>query len=261
MDTPHGIDGLDTGAVAVASGWGVVHRRATRSTNDDAVLLRAAGVPARTVVLADEQQAGRGREGRAFASPPGGLYCSLLLAARAPDLPGPLVAAVALAVADALEACGARDVALKWPNDLWLGGRKVGGILLEGPGGPAGLVVAGIGLNVEAVPADLPADLRPTLAALVPHVGHAVARQDLLLHLLAAVDRRLAGLEAPAARERLAAAYAARQALLGADVTWLEGSARHAGRLLAAGLDGLEVEEAGQRRRVRLEHAMDLRPA
>ncbi|MFM8979315.1 MAG: biotin--[acetyl-CoA-carboxylase] ligase [Planctomycetia bacterium] len=252
---------LDTAAVAAHSGWAVVHRASTRSTNDDAAGLRAAGAPARTVVVADEQQAGRGREGRAFASPPGGLYASLLLPARGEDLPGPVVAAVALAAADALQAAGAREVALKWPNDLWLAGRKVGGILLEGPGGPRGLVVAGIGLNVAAVPAGLPEDLRRTLAALAPHVGHPVAREGLLVALLAAVERRLAQLEAPAARAGLAADYAARQALLGQAVTWLEGSTRQSGRLLAAGLEGLEVEQQGQRRRVRLEHAMDLKPA
>lgn len=252
---------LDPAALAAATGWTVVQRTRTRSTNDDAVLLREAGAPARTVVVADEQLAGRGREGRPFASPPGGLYASLLLEAAAGDLPGPVVAAVALAAADALQAAGARDVALKWPNDLWLAGRKVGGILLEGPGGPGGLVVAGVGLNVQAVPAALPEELRRTLAALAPHVGHPVARQGLLVDLLRAVDARLGSLRSAAGREGLAAQYAALQALRGADVTWVEGSTRHAGRLLAAGLEGLEVEQAGRRRHVRLEHAMDLRPA
>lgn len=254
-------DALDPAALAAATGWTVVQHTRTRSTNDDAVLVRAAGAPARTVVVADEQLAGRGREGRAFASPPGGLYASLLLEAAPSDLPGPVVAAVALAAVDVLEAAGAHEVALKWPNDLWLSGRKVGGILLEGPGGPQGLVVAGLGLNVAAVPAGLPEDLRRTLAALGPHVGRPVSRQALLVGLLRAVDARLAGLRTPGARATLAEAYAARQALRGAQVTWVEGSTPHAGRLLSAGLDGLEVEQEGRRRRVRLEHAMDLRPA
>ncbi|MFM8387075.1 MAG: biotin--[acetyl-CoA-carboxylase] ligase [Planctomycetia bacterium] len=261
MAARHDPQSLDASALAAASGWTVVHRNRTRSTNDDAAFLRAAGAPARTVVVADEQQAGRGREGRAFASPRGGLYASLLLPASPEDLPGPVVAAVALAVADALQGAGAHDVALKWPNDLWLSGRKVGGILLEGPGGPQGLVVAGIGLNLVQVPSDLPDDLRSTLCALEPHVGRPVSRDALLTDLLRAADARLAALRTPAARASLAQDYAGRQALQGAQVTWTEGSTRHAGRLLHAGLDGLEVEQQGRRRRVRIEHAMDLRPA
>jgi BirA family biotin operon repressor/biotin-[acetyl-CoA-carboxylase] ligase len=253
---------LDVSRVESATGWRVVHHALLGSTNDEAARLRAAGAGARTVVVADAQTAGRGREGRAFASPPGGLYASLLLAAEPADLPGPLVGAVALAAAEAVEAVSGCHTSIKWPNDLWIGPLKVGGILLEGGGGPSQLVIAGIGINVVGVPDALPADVRATLTALALAAGRPVAREALLIALLARVDQRLGELSDPAARARLGETYAAGQALLGRPITWLEGGQRHSGRLLAADLEGLEVETPeGARRRLRGAHVAEVRPA
>jgi BirA family biotin operon repressor/biotin-[acetyl-CoA-carboxylase] ligase len=255
-------DRLDASRVATASGWRVIHRAETTSTNDDASAARAQGAGSRTVVVADLQTAGRGREGRWFASPPGGLYLSMLVRADPDDLPAPLVAAVALAAAEALEAVGVPHVAIKWPNDLWVGGRKVGGILLEGPGSPGAPVIAGLGVNLRQVPTDLPPPVRATLTALDHEVGRRVAREALLVALLGRVDARLVDLAAPASRALLAEAYARRQALLGAAIVWQEGGACHRGRLLAAGLLGLEVDEPGRgRRRLRAEHVVEVRAA
>ncbi len=271
MTEPHGarldvggfdLGGFDVRRVERATGWRVVHQALTTSTNDEAARLRAAGAGARTVVVADAQTAGRGREGRAFASPPGGLYASLLLAAGPADLPGPLVGAVALAAAEAVEAVSGRPTSIMWPTDLWIGPLKVGGILLEGAGGPSQLVIAGIGINVVGVPSALPAEVRATLTALALEAGRPVAREALLIALLARVDQRLVELSDPASRVRLGAAYAACQALLGQRITWLEGGQRCAGRLLAADLQGLEVETPeGARRRLRGEHVAEVRPA
>jgi len=253
---------LDVQRVERATGWRVFHHALTTSTNDEAARLRAAGAGVRTAVVADAQTAGRGREGRAFSSPPGGLYASLLLAALPMDLPGPLVGAVALAVAEAAQAVSGRPTSLKWPNDVWIGSRKVGGILLEGASGTGQPVIAGIGINVVAVPDDLPPELRATLTALALEGGRPVAREALLIALLARVDARLAELREPAARARLGAAYAERQALLGEPISWIEGGQRHTGRLLAADLEGLEVEPPlGPPRRLRGEHVCEVRPA
>jgi BirA family biotin operon repressor/biotin-[acetyl-CoA-carboxylase] ligase len=127
------------------------------STMDEARARLGAGAGPGLVVLALEQTAGRGRLGRAFVSPRGGLY---LTAALAPP-PDPAVAwrlgfAAALAARDAVAAVGGPALGFEWPNDLVLAGRKVGGILAEylGRGGPAGepIVLVGIGLNVGPDP-------------------------------------------------------------------------------------------------------------
>lgn len=134
-----------------------IHRlRSVVSTNDEAKRLAAADAPEGTWVVAEEQTGGRGRRGRAWTSPPGNLYASLLLRP-----PGPARALTALsfvaavAVGEALlTLSGTLPVAYKWPNDVLVGGRKVAGILLESGGTPIWVVV-GIGLNVAHHPDDL----------------------------------------------------------------------------------------------------------
>jgi BirA family biotin operon repressor/biotin-[acetyl-CoA-carboxylase] ligase len=132
------------------------------STNEEAKRLAAAGARAGTLVWADEQLAGRGRRGRSWASPPGNLYVSLLLRPGcAPSIACQLnfVAAVALAeTAAALLPPGA-FVALKWPNDVLVGGAKVSGILLEAAAAADHVVdwlVVGIGVNIASHPPDTP---------------------------------------------------------------------------------------------------------
>ncbi|MGZ5342459.1 MAG: biotin--[acetyl-CoA-carboxylase] ligase, partial [Solirubrobacterales bacterium] len=120
--------------------FGAPHRhfRATDSTNARARELAESGAPGGAVVTAEEQSAGRGRQGRSWFAPLGAalLYSALLrpLGER-PLLP----LAVPLAVAEAAEALGAPGCRLKWPNDVWLEERKLGGVLIEGrPAGPDG---------------------------------------------------------------------------------------------------------------------------
>lgn len=126
--------------------------RETGSTNDDARALAGAGAPEGTVVLACRQTAGRGRMGRHWESPPGGVYASIVLrpTVETPDaVVLPLV--VGLGVALGLESLGV-ETRLKWPNDLLsTEGRKIAGILLEGlsEGWRMAWIVAGIGVNVR----------------------------------------------------------------------------------------------------------------
>jgi BirA family biotin operon repressor/biotin-[acetyl-CoA-carboxylase] ligase len=123
------------------------------STNDLARELAAAGAPEGTAVLALEQSAGRGRLGRRWASPPGGLYLSVVLRPRIPLERWPLVGlAASLGAAEAVDKhlhpdvqAPGHTVRLKWPNDLQLDGLKVGGILVEVSGDAA---ICGIGLNI-----------------------------------------------------------------------------------------------------------------
>ncbi len=122
------------------------------STNDRAKVLGASGAPAWTAVLALRQSKGRGRLGREFHSPEGGVYLSLLLR---PDCgaadAGLFTAAAAVAVCRAVSALCRLDCGIKWPNDLLLGGKKVCGILTEaaiGQNGRFDFVVIGVGLNL-----------------------------------------------------------------------------------------------------------------
>jgi BirA family transcriptional regulator, biotin operon repressor / biotin---[acetyl-CoA-carboxylase] ligase len=127
------------------------------STNDRARELADEGAPAFTVVLAEDQSAGRGRGGHAWHSAPGsGLCLSVLLPGQgAPPPHLPLL--VGLAAARAAESVGPHvGVGLKWPNDLVIRGRKLGGILCERH---HGAIVAGLGLNIRQRPGDFPPEL------------------------------------------------------------------------------------------------------
>jgi len=125
------------------------------STNAEALSLAETGAEEFTLVTARRQSAGRGRGGRAWTSPPGNLYMSVVLR---PDRPMSVVSQLsfvaALAVGDLLDglAVGGR-VAFKWPNDVQVDGAKISGILLEAG---QGHLVAGIGVNLAHFPPDTP---------------------------------------------------------------------------------------------------------
>ncbi len=134
-------------------------RTRTGSTMDEARALVRSGAGHGAAVVAEEQTAGRGRLGRPFVSPHGGLYLTVIL--DPPGVPGEAWRcgfAAALAARDALCAAGAADVEFDWPNDLVVESHKVGGILMEllapetaGAAGP--LLLLGVGLNVGGDPA------------------------------------------------------------------------------------------------------------
>jgi len=234
---------FDSRRVARATGWKVHHHDAVGSTNDAAALLRDAGAGTRTLVVADRQEMGRGRGGRSFASPPGGLYVSLLVEGRPEDLPGPLTAAMALAVADAVEATASVACDLKWPNDLWIGRRKLGGILLE-TAGRALPVVVGLGLNLETVPASLEPSVQAASTSLLEEAGRPVSREAFLEALLPRVDTLAAALRREDARRLLARAWRARLVLLGEAITYVFSGRACRGRLVDVDLDhGLRVED------------------
>ena len=182
------------------------------STNDEAARRAKGGAPHGTVVIADAQRAGRGRDGRTWVSPPGtGLYLSAVL--RPPlalaAVP-PMTLAIGIAVCDAARAHGV-GAQLKWPNDVLVGTRKLAGILVEAQsqGGTLEHAIAGIGVNLRGV---LPAELH---AISLEEAGATVPREAFIATLLAELalwlDRYLAhGVPAAAWRERMAPDLAAR---------------------------------------------------
>jgi BirA family biotin operon repressor/biotin-[acetyl-CoA-carboxylase] ligase len=131
------------------------------STNEEALSRARAGAPEGTIVWARQQSGGRGRRGRSWSSPPGNLYCSLLLRPAVPPAQAAqlgFVAAVAMAEALLAVLPPERRLSCKWPNDLLIDGAKTAGILpeAEGPGHNVEALVLGMGINVESHPADTP---------------------------------------------------------------------------------------------------------
>jgi BirA family biotin operon repressor/biotin-[acetyl-CoA-carboxylase] ligase len=155
------------------------------STNDIARLLAAGGLPEGTAVVAVQQTRGRGRYGRTWVSPPGGLWCSLILRPRTEADWGPLSLAIALAVAEAIDLAAGAHAMIRWPNDVVIGARKAAGILIEA-GSEA--VIVGIGINVNNDPSALPGDLRTAATSLAAAAGHPVGLAPLLEILLERCD-------------------------------------------------------------------------
>lgn len=134
--------------------------------------LAAEGACAGTAVLAGEQLQGRGSRGRMWHSPPGGLWLSVLFRPPAAEGIEVISLRVGLAVAEAIEAQLSRPLQLKWPNDLMLEGRKVGGVLCEArwQGEALGWVGVGLGMNVRnRIPEELDA-VAVSLSALMPKI-------------------------------------------------------------------------------------------
>ncbi|HVA13049.1 MAG TPA: biotin--[acetyl-CoA-carboxylase] ligase [Stellaceae bacterium] len=138
----------------------LVSRERVASTSDEAKLLAQSGAPAGTLVWARTQSSGRGRQGRAWISPPGNLYASLILRPAVPvAIAAQLGFVAALAVGDAcLAEASDAAIAFKWPNDVLVAGRKLAGILLESQSradGSLDWLVLGIGLNLATYPVEV----------------------------------------------------------------------------------------------------------
>lgn len=149
-------------------------RKSLDSTNAEALRRAVDGAPEGTVIVAEEQTAGRGRRGRSFFSPAGtGIYLSILVRpALAAERAHLLTCSAAVAVAEAIEACAGVDASIKWVNDVYCRGKKVAGILTEGSfdleGGVLQHAVVGIGVNVRPPHAGFPAEIAERAGAVLP---------------------------------------------------------------------------------------------
>lgn len=233
-------------------------------------------------VAADRQTAGRGRHGRAWVSLPGkDLLFSVYLHPPEPLAPAGFVTALgAVAVCEALEkdlprtrrvqreASGdplrasrfAPDgLKIRWPNDLYVGDRKLCGILAESRevgGRPA--YVIGIGLNVNSSEADWPTEIRRTATSVLRETGETLDRRALLERILG----RLEALYRGDARQ-VAAAWEERSALVGREVDLETAGDRLRGRVLSAGLlEGIVLQTPdGARRAFQAEHVTRVKPS
>lgn len=177
------------------------------STNGTAMEMAEGGAPHGTVVVADGQTLGRGRMGRRWHSPPGrNVYVSIVLRPALPVAHAPRLSLVAgIALADAVEETGVPG-SLKWPNDLYLGDRKAGGILAEmaSEADRVRHVVIGVGINVNLGEDEIPGELRGKATSLRIRAGRTFPRGEVLARFLDAFGSRYGDFVAggfPAVRE------------------------------------------------------------
>ena len=191
------------------------------STNDLAAALAESGAREGCVVVANGQSAGRGRLGRSWASPSGaGLYVSLVLRPAEHALPL-LTIAAGVGVADGIQTATGLVPDLKWPNDVFVGGRKAAGVLAEATSSAAGTyVVLGFGINVS--PAAYPPEVADRATSLEREVGRAVDRGLLLTECLCGLAERYQDLTS-GRREAVLEAWRGRAASMrGRSVQWNE---------------------------------------
>lgn len=246
-------DGLERGLTTgfVGRRWVFLHE--TASTNDFARDLAREGAAEGTLVVAEYQTAGRGRLARRWHAPPG--TCLLLsLIFRPPLAPHQvqrLTMVCGLAVLDAVAASSGLQVGLKWPNDVLIGGRKLGGILTEVDlrGDRVEHAVVGIGLNVNLDPGQIPQDLPVPATSLSQELGRPVDRLALLRFLLQAVEDRYVALcrgESPHGE------WAQRLITLGQPVVVQQGGEPLVGVAEGVGADGALLLRLPDGRQVRI---------
>ena len=202
---------------ATAAGVRVIAHELVGSTNAEALSLARQGERGPVWVRADRQTAGRGRRGRRWISQPGNLYATLLLTEPAAPVHWPELSFVAaLAVHDAVVGFAAHIapmLAIKWPNDLLLSGKKFAGILIEGESGNKAAVAVGIGVNCANHPAETNYPATDLAAA-----GAAVSPAALFQSLTATMPVRLAQWNRGEGFPTIRTDWLARAAGLGDDV-------------------------------------------
>ncbi len=220
------------------------------STQDAAGALAAQGAPEGAVVIAERQSAGRGRLQRGWHSPPGvNLYATVILRPRLKLAEARRLSLVAgVAAAEALETVAPGIVRLKWPNDLWLGGRKAGGIIAEavtGPGRVLACLLLGIGLNLNLSAAGLPADLSDRATSVLIATGRMCDRAAVAKALFSRLDARYAEVQA-GGFDAVRRAWEAYSALTGRRVSAVEAGARETGLVKGIDADGALLLETGR---------------
>jgi BirA family biotin operon repressor/biotin-[acetyl-CoA-carboxylase] ligase len=146
-----------------------------------------------TVVIADSQSRGKGRWGKSWESPPGSnLYLSIILRPRIPPSAAPQITLLAgIAAARALSGVSGLECRIKWPNDIFLQGRKLAGILaeMEGKGSFVRFIILGVGVNVNWRREDFPAELRETATSLCAETGKEISRVTVAAGLLHEMEK------------------------------------------------------------------------
>jgi len=206
------------------------------STNDAALHAAKTAANAGLVIFAEEQTSGRGRRGRVWLAPPrASILMSVVLFPPAPLAdPAALVTLAAVAVASAVEPFARTRIGIKWPNDLYASGKKLGGILVERAVG----TVIGIGLNIHVAP---PETGEVAASCLDDLAGEVIDRTSVALAILRALESRYQSLLDDGLAE-LVDEWRRRAILIGETVVVDTAQSQHRGTLVAADpLDGLAL--------------------
>jgi len=211
------------------------HFRSVGSTNEVARRLAADGAVDGTVVTSEEQTSGRGRQGRPWSTPAGSALAWSLLLRRTVEVPGTLPLQIGVAVCEAVESFGVGPAQVKWPNDVWLRGKKCAGILVEARP-QDGWAVVGIGLNLSIPEEGFPEELRSRAISIGNGADVATAT--------AALNRSV-GNRLDAGIEDTLTELAARDALKGRSISWGGPAGGSAGTTAAGAGDGGSGVAAG----------------
>ncbi len=223
----------------------------TESTNDVAKSLLLDRADFGSVVISRKQTSGRGRKGRLWQSPPGGLYMSLVLQ---PPLRPQSVAILTLlagcAVVDTIRRTTGLETALKWPNDVLLREKKLCGILCElvTESDTVLGVIMGIGINVNIPLSRLPSDVRGRSASLLEELGHETSLERLAGVLLRAVHLRLEHVKSAELPAQVIGEWKERNCTLGRKVRVEEGTGVFVGVAVDLDPDGHLIVEASDGR-------------
>jgi BirA family biotin operon repressor/biotin-[acetyl-CoA-carboxylase] ligase len=227
-----------------------IHFDTTDSTNSEARRLATEHPGERLLITAVTQSAGRGRQGRAWQSPLGGAWFSLVWPTlKPPAAYGNVSLLAAIAVRRAIaEVVDAERLAIKWPNDVLVDGKKVSGILCEQwpvESGSSSVLVLGIGINVDFDLALLPNDLRHPATTLSAAVGHAIPVDAVIDAVAEQLTALLAEFETSGLNSELIAELRGHLAYVGEERVWQSPKGEFSGKVLgidAAGRLLLQVD-------------------
>jgi len=166
--------------------------RQTRSTNDLAFHLAEQGAAEGTLVIAESQKKGRGRFGRCWISPPGGLWFSLILRPYFfPSLAPRITITASLAVASTIRQLTPLPALIRWPNDILIKGKKVSGIITEMNAETEVIkfIILGIGVNLNLDATDFPPEIRNMATSIRQELGYSLSRVDFLVTLLGKIEK------------------------------------------------------------------------
>ena len=229
----------------------VVCKKCVTSTNTIIKGLVPSGLPDGFVLAAEKQTSGRGRLGRSFESPEGGLYLSMLLYPRCqPEETATLTPCAAVAVSRAIEKVCGVSPEIKWPNDLKIGGKKLCGILTESSSYCGRrYVVIGIGINVNTKITELAPEMREIAASLYETTGKVTELGALTAGIVRELDAMYESWKAD--KSYCLDEYRKRCGSIGCDIWLLQNGERIKARSLDVdGSFALIVEENGERRRI-----------
>ncbi len=233
-------------------GWRIHYYAEVGSTQQIAETLALDGAAHGSVVIAESQAAGHGRLGRQWFSPAGvNLYASVILrpAIAAVDVPV-LSLAAGVALAEAVETLAPGLAGLKWPNDLWIRGKKAGGMIAQLLGGSTLCVVLGIGVNLNLEANQVPPDLRAIATSILIETGKPVDRVKFAATFFARLDERIRQVQQTGFAP-IAPVWDRYSILKGKQVTVFDGQTRHSGTVQGIDRSGaLLLVEDGETRRV-----------